>query len=387
MAKINTTLYGELAFLPEIAEIPVTETLSFLTDSIIHYDGTEQNIQLRSKPRQKFEYSIPIKYKDNADLFNTLSGAIRQKWAVPNWTDLQSVGTINSGDTSIVCNTVDYDLRDDSLAMIFTNCDNYKVIEITSLTSSNITLSSAIASNIRNAYLVPIRIGYINGSVSRSINGYNGKLNLNFEVLDLKEFTTSAPTQYLSNDIYYDENLLSSNFAETDISKREDIIDFDLGIVDRRSPWTASKFGRTYRSLTVLPTERTNFRNFILRRYGKFRPFWMPSFENNLIIKNTGVVVSTLVTYLDSYIDYANNRIHVAIQSNGLWYPRIISSPTQTDSDTVQYTLDTALNLPSESITRVSYLSLYRLDADNIEFNYNSPLSVETSVRILEIQS
>ena len=122
MAKINTTLFGELPFLPQVAEIPVTETLSFLTDSIIHYDGTEQNIQLRSKPRQKFEYSIPIKYKDNADLFNTLSGAIRKKWAVPNWTDLQPVGNINIDATNINCDTVNFDLRANSLAMIFDGC-------------------------------------------------------------------------------------------------------------------------------------------------------------------------------------------------------------------------------------------------------------------------
>ena len=93
----------QLPFLPQVAELPVTETISFLTDSFTNYDGTEQHIQLRSKPRQQFQYSIPIKYRDNADVFNSLYGAIREKWAVPIWSELQPVGNITSGAITINC--------------------------------------------------------------------------------------------------------------------------------------------------------------------------------------------------------------------------------------------------------------------------------------------
>ena len=386
MAKINTTLFGELPFLPQVAELPVTETISFLTDSFTNYDGTEQHIQLRSKPRQQFQYSIPIKYRDNADVFNSLYGAIREKWAVPIWSELQPVGNITSGAITINCNTVDYDVRANSLAMLYSGCNKFEIIEIIAISSSTITLLDSVADSFNNAYLIPINIGFVEGSVDRATNGFSGKLSLNFNITNLKEFVISAPTQYLSNDIYYDENLLESEFASTSIDKRQDDIDFDLGVFTNRSPWLISKFGRNYRSVTVNHTERTKFRNFIFRRYGKYKPFWLPTFENNIRLKNTGNIVSTLVSYLDSYIDYADNRIHVAIQAGGVWYPRIISNPTETDSTTMQYTLDTPLNVPAESISRVSYLGLYRLDTDSIEFNYNSPLSVETSVRILEIQ-
>ena len=58
MAKITTTLFGELAILPYQAEAPVKESLEFLTDVITAYDATEERLQLRSKPRQSFNYSI-----------------------------------------------------------------------------------------------------------------------------------------------------------------------------------------------------------------------------------------------------------------------------------------------------------------------------------------
>lgn len=385
MAKITTTLYGSLAFLPFIAEIPIVETLAWLSDSMESFDGSEQNIQLRNKPRQSFQYSIPIKLNTNPEAFNTAWGAIRNKWAIPQWTDLQIVGNITAGASLVVCNTADYDLRDSSLAMLLDGCGNYQILEITTAAAGQINISGT-TNAFRGAMLIPVRVGYATGAIQRPFSGFAGTLNLNFDVDDLKEVTPTAPDQYLGEDIYYKASLLDSGKRDAAITKREDIIDYDLGLVGRRSPWLRPKFGSNYRSLTMTPAERTEFRNFLHRRQGKSRYFWLPTFDNNLRIKNTGTVTSTLVVWADSYIDYANNRTHVAIEAGGVWYPRVISAPTPTDATTIQLTLSSALNVPASSITRVSYLGLNRLDTDTVDFNYNSPVSVESTVRLLELQ-
>ena len=385
MAKINTTLFGELALIPYVAEIPVTETLSYLTDQMESWNGTEQNVQLRSKPRQTFQYTIPLKQEFNPEVFNTAYGALRNKWAIPVWPDLQYVGNVAAGASSIVCNVVDYDLRDSSLAMVFDGCGKWQILEISTVAAGYINFAGTITVALNGAYLVPVRVGYISGSLSKPFNGYTGRMEVSFDVDDLKEFTGTVPEQYLGFDLYTAVGLLDSNSRPVQIVKRDDVIDFDLGLVERRSPWTRAKVGASYRNVSVTPAERTAFRNFIYRRLGKSRQFWMPTFENNIRLKNTGTVVSTLVAWKDSYLDYGTARVHVAIEAGGVWYPRIISAPVATDATTMQLTLSSPLNIPASSISRVSYLGLNRLDTDSVEFNYNTSLTVEANVRILEL--
>ena len=384
MAKIATTNFGTLALLPVVARVPLVESLSFLSDSIEHYDGTEQQIQLRSKARQQLRYELPVKSSNDPDAFNTIWGAIRDKWAVPVWCDAQYVGNVAANATSIVCDTVNYDLRANSLAMLFDGCGNWQILETTSITGTAINFST-LAKKFRGAMLIPVRIGFIIGDVGRPINGFTGKVTVNFQVDDTKEFTPDAPAQYLSNDIYYTPGLLEGDPVDTSIKKQQDLIDFDLGKIDRRSHWKTSKYGRNYRSIMVTPAERKAFKDFVYRRIGKVRPFWMPTFENNFRVRNTGTVVSTLVVNKDSFIDYAATRTHVAIEAGGVWYPRVISNPTPIDSDTMQLTLSSALNIPANSISRVSYLTLHRLDTDSFEINYTGPKVAECAVRILEI--
>lgn len=384
MAKITTALFGQLALIPQVAELPIKEQLQFKTDQIVSWNGTEQNIQLREKPRQSFNFSIPLKASQDPSAFNTAYGAIRQKWAVPVWTEAQYVGNVTAGLTSISCDVTNYDLRAASLAMLFNGCGGYQVLEISTLGAASINLSGVTLA-MRGAMLIPVRVGWVSADISRETKGHAAKIGINFDVIDTASYSPVAPEQYLSNDIYYEAGLLDGDSTDTNIEKRQDIIDFELGPVEQRSPWLRSKFGRSYRRVMVTPQERKAFRDFIYRRAGKANQFWMPTFTHDLRITNTGTVVSTLVLPKDSYIDYATGRTHVAIEAGGVWYPRIISAPTSTGADTMQLTLSSALNVPANTIQRVSYLGLHRLDTDLIEFNYSSAKAVESSVRLLEL--
>lgn len=383
MPKINTTLYGELALITQVAEIPITETLEFLTDQIESNNGTEQNIQLRSKARQTFQFNIPLQAGLDADVFNTSYGAIRKKWAVPQWTDAQYVGSVSALATSVACDTVNFDLRANSLAMLYNGCGQYRIVEIVSKTDTLINFAAGPA--IKGAMLIPVRVGHVVGNITKPTNGYNGKVSLTFNVEDLIEVSPADPAQYLGNDIYYEPSLLDGGQIETTFQMRQDVNDYELGLVEYRTTWLRSKFGRRYRSMMVTPQERKAFRDFVYRRQGKSRPFWMPTFQNDLRVLNTGTVVSTLVISADSYIDYAADRTHIAIEAGGVWYPRVISAPTPTTPGVIQVTLSAPLNIPASTIRRVSYLGLNRLNTDMVEFNYSSPKAVESAFQILEL--
>ena len=384
MAKVTTELFGELAVLPYQAEAPVKESLEFLTDVIEAYDATEERLQMRSKPRQSFNYSIPLQAWRTAAAFNTEYGAIRKDWAVPIWTEAQYVGTIGAGVLSIDCNTSLYDLRPQSLAMLYSVCGDYQVIEIDEVFSDHITLL-ADTEYVAGAWLMPVRKGWIQGNIDKPTNGHNGKSSLTFVIDDNPTITPALPAQYLGDDIYYDAPLLSSGSLPASLSQRQDITDMSLGPVARRTNWNRPQYGKPWRSLFTTPEEVRNFREFLYRRAGKFRRFWYPTFENNMRVANTGNITTTLIIQSDSFIDYASFRTNIAIQANGVWYPRAISNPVQVSATQVQLTLSSALNVRAETIARISYLGLHRFDADRIELNWQGGGVVETNIQILEL--
>lgn len=385
MAKVTTQLFGELAILPRQAEAPIRETLEFLTDLMESYNGSEQRLQLRSKARQTFAYTVPLQAWHMAAAFNTEYGAIRKRWAVPIWTEAQYVGTVLTNAPAIVCDTANFDFRDESLALLYAGCDKWQVIEIASVEPGQINLLSNVNGFV-GAWLLPVRIGWIANTVEQPTNGHNGKSTLTFEIDDTSVIPSSAPEQYLGNDIYYESGLLAGDSVSRTIEQRLDENDFDLGPTERRTTWNNARFGTPYRRLINGPSEMRAFKSFLYRRMGKFRSFWMPSFQVNMRATNTGVIVSTLVINADSYIDYASIRTHIAIQTiDGAWHLRTVSNPIQINATSIQLTLSSALNIQADRITRISYLGLHRFDADRIELNWIGNNVAESEVRILEL--
>lgn len=384
MAKITTALFGELAILPREAEAPVKETWDFLTDVMQSFDGSEQRLQLRTKPRVTFGYGVPLQAWHVAAAFNTEYGAIRKRWAVPVWTEAQYVGTVTDHATSIACDTTLHDLRTNSLALLYAGCDKWQIVEIGTITGTSINVTNDL-SYMAGCYLMPVRLGFVTGNIDKPTSGNNGRSELTFQIDDNPFLTPAAPPQYLSQDIYYEPSLLSNGTAAKTLSKREDIVDYDLGPISRRSPWNFAQYATPYRSILTTPAEVRTYKNFLFRRAGKFRPFWMPTQEINMRVANVGTVISTLLIESDSYLDYAGRTNIVVKTTAGVYLPRVVSSPVQVAGGRIQLNLSAPLNLPAEQIAAVSYLGLHRLDSDKVELSWGNNGVVEANVNILEI--
>lgn len=383
MAKITTALFGTLALLPYQAEAPVSESLEWLTDLFASQNANEDTYQLRTVPRQQFDYTIPLQANDIPRAFNTGYGALRQKHAVPIWTEAQYVGTVAAGATSLACDTDSYDLRANSLALLY-RPDGWQLLEISAVASGSITFT-ATAGAIIGAFLVPLRLGYIASNIAHSTSGYKSKFKVSFDIEDNLALTPSAPDQYLSKDIYFDPTLMNGNNIDRSIEQRNDIRDNTLGVRTRRSPWVNARYGSDYRSLTTNAAEMRAYKNFLYRRAGRARDFWMPTFEQNVRPVDVGTVVSTLTIERDSFDDYTF-RPHIAIEdSEGNWYSRAVSNPTPIIGDKLQLTLSAALNLDASLIRRISYLGLHRFDSDRVEISHIGNNVAECNVRVLEL--
>lgn len=385
MAKVTTVLYGELAIIPHQAEAPVTESYEFLTDTIQSYNGTEQGIPLRNAPRRFVSHSIPVQVLNDPALFNTVYKEIRSKWAIPMWQETQFLGVVAAETTVILCDTISHDLRPSSLALLWQDPENWQIIEL-DLDYGGGYVMVAEASTVREferAFIIPVRVGYANESVARDSTGNGATFQMTYNIDDLVPVVSANPASFLSFDIYFDPTLKSEGKLTTQIIKQMETVDFDLGKVVYRSPWVNTRYASMYRVLTEGAAEAQVYRNFLHRRQGKFRRFWMPTFENNLRIKETNpTVTTTLRVHRD---DYDPARTHVAIECDGVWTAHTLSGVSYPDQVTAQFTLTPSLSKPTASINCISYLGLYRLDADKVDLNWIGGIVMSSSVKVLEL--
>ena len=378
--KIQTELFGELVLLTECTLVGSSESLAFSTYMFESHNGTEQRTALRESASQVLNIDYVTMRKALAQNFNVLYGGLRLKWAVPVDIEWQRVASASSD--FIACNTVIYDFRPDSLALIKKGSERI-VVEIKEVQSDGLKLYQSI--NLQNFTICPLRVGFILGDVSASINAIWGQPKIQFQVLDAPYMNAPAPAQFLGRDIYFKRLLLEGDSLNVTVLQHQTVVDFGLGPIDQNTNWLHAKYGKPMRSLMKSQAELHEYRQFLFRRLGMFRPYWMPTFERNFYVKSTGNVVDVLDVESNQYLEFASHRKHIAIKANDAWTAHRITNAVRVGANT-RLTISPALNKPASGIQMISYLGLHRLNNDSTDIQYKGANITESSVSILEVE-
>ncbi|MHA3083724.1 hypothetical protein ACX1NX_11290 [Acinetobacter sp. ANC 5383] len=378
--KISTNLYGDLILLTMPVLVGASESIGFKTDIFEASDGTEQRTPLKDKARQTLSFSSLSLRQAMAQQFNVQWGGIRQHWAVPLYQERQFVGDVSSD--FIACNTDIYDFRDNSLALLKNDTD-LQLIEILNVQATGLKISEV--TTFKSAKLYPVRICFINGDIARSMSGIHTSMSVDFIVMDEPVIEPDEPAQFLGDDLYFFNLTYSGDSMQATISQQQNILDNEIGEIYQSSNWNFARYSKQYRAVLKGQQQVRDYKNFLFRRQGRYRPFWLPTYESNLRSKSTGTVTTTLLVEADQYKQLADQRKHIAIKCNGVWTAHTITASSLTSSSTVQLTISPALNKAASTIQRISYLGLHRLDADNVTLNYQGAGIAEVAVPILEI--
>lgn len=378
--KVNTNLYGDLILLTTPVLVEASESIGFKTDIFEASDGTEQRTPLKDKARQTLSFSSLSVRQAMAQQFNVQWGGVRQLWAVPLYQESQFVGDVSSD--FITCTTNIYDFRDNSLALL-KNDVGMQLVEILEVQAVGLKLSEVI--NFDSAKLYPVRVCFINGDITRSMSGIHAAMSVDFVVVDEPAIDPDTPPQFLGDDLYFFGLTYSGNAMEAKVSQQQNILDNEMGDIYQSSDWNFARYSKQYRAVLKGQQQIRDYKNFLFRRQGRYRPFWLPTYEANMRHKSTGTVNTTLLIEADQYKQLADQRKHIAIKCNGIWTAHTITASALTSASTVQLTISPALNKAASGIQRISYLGLHRLDADNVTLNYQGASIVEVAVPILEI--
>lgn len=377
---LMTENHGEVVLLTSPALVGATESIGFKTDVFESKNGTETRVPLKDKARQTLGFSSVVVLAEIARHFNTQWGGIRKNWAVPLFQESQFVGDVSAN--FVMCRTDIYSFYEGSLALLKNDTEQI-LIEIEKVDSDRLLLKNTVS--ITNAKLYPVRLCFVNGDISRQISGIHAQASIEFIVIDEPEVLEAAPVQFLGNDLYFFCLSYSGSEMNATLSQRQNIIDNEVGVIFQNSDWGFARYSKQYRAIIKGADELYDYRQFLFRRCGKYRPFWLPTYESNIRCKSSGLVSSVMLIEADQYKQLADSRKHIAIKSNGTWTAHTITTSTFVSASTVKLTLSPALNKDAQSIQRISYLGLHRLDADSVDLYYQGAGIVEASVPILEI--
>ncbi|NWK75669.1 hypothetical protein HYG93_15650 [Acinetobacter sp. SwsAc6] len=377
---IYTELFGDVVLLTSPALVGATEKLGFKTDVFESKNGSEVRTPLRDKARQTLGFSSIAVLKEIAQHFNVQWGGIRKNWAVPLFQESQYVGAVD-GDF-IECRTDIYSFYAKSIAVL-RNGSEFKIVEIASVESNGLQLTDPVV--MASAKLYPVRLCFISGDISRQISGIHAQCSITFNVIDEPEAQESTPAQFLGDDLYFFCLTYSGDSMEATISQHQDIIDNEIGVVFQGTNWNFARYSKQYRAVITNQSELYDYRRFLFRRQGRFRPFWLPTYESNMRCKSTGLISSVLLVERDQHKQLADLRKHIAIKSDGIWTAHTVTASAPVAGNSIQITITPALNKNASAIERISYLGLHRLDADSIDIHFHGAGIAEVSVPILEI--
>ncbi len=382
-------LGSRIVALPYIFEAPATEVLEWKTGVLTSNDGTEQRMRLRKKPRQSFDISYPIPYSELARAENLVYGWLTRRWAVGIWSEAQQVPTLIAGTQTIPIDTRFSDYRDGALVMIWESNRKSTTADVATVSNGNLLLNRPLAETFVNPWVSPVRLGRVVGNVDRRTSGYNGSLELMYEFNDNVDLAPGpAPVQFLGHDVSFEEVLKNGMTLTDKLQARVDVVDYgSAAAASFFSPWKNTRIARPYRFLAQGLEEAWTLRKWLHRRAGRLRPFWIPTFENNLRVSQTGYLTQSVEVYADDYREFASKRKHVGILlDDGTWLLRTITAATASGTSTAVVGFDEAINLDASRIRQISFLGLKRLDADRVELRWNSNRVLEVSVSMMELE-
>jgi hypothetical protein len=362
------------------------EAIGWLNDVTIYEDGSEDRERLRSAPRHQYRMTCFVPGSVQPAVKNTLYGARAKQWVVPIWPQIQHVGAVLAGELTLDALTSFSEYAAGSLLILWESPTSWQVIGVDQVVDANTLSLTGPTEAFSDAWVAPVHKAHLDGDPRRAFDGRSSRVSFLFNVEDNRVLTPAAPTQYLGNDIYFDEGLLNGSTTDEAITTQFLLLDEQLGLVDYSSPWLYNRPSRSHRMMGEDQEEAWGIREWLHRRAGRLTPFWQPSFEVDLRVLNTGAVTTSLTIAADEYRRFASARDHVAVETTSGWLTRAITAAIDTGPGQVQLTLNASLATTASAIKRVCFLGLRRLNSDRAEVSYIGGTVCACAVPVIDIE-
>lgn len=364
----------------------VEETLESLTTVETSYSGKEQVSEIRDLPRRLLSYNLRI-HNFDVNLFdNVVYGWGGRMFALPLWHEKSKL-TLDAfeDNTTLALNTSARSFETGALALLFKDVTEFEIIEVASVSSSEITTARPLQFNWPKGTLVyPIMISALDANVptSRVVDNHVDaavRFVCSPAENNPRMAVTAAPATYRGEELYLGETNWIAPLPVEMLTRENRPGGDDTGIfrLIKRAPFPL--ITRGFRWLAKDRQQAETLRQFFARRRGRLKPVWVPSGTRDFeMIEDATEAQSTIYVKNTDYAALVNLQPArsdiVIILRNGTRLPRKIVAASVDDQGRGSLTLDSALglDLTPSMIKKISYLGLWRLSSDSITFSWRT---------------
>jgi len=360
----------------------ITERMTWLTDVHPNYDGTEQRIRLRDMARRAIEYRFLCAGHDARLLESLTFGWGARLYCLPVWWEADFMGAISAGMGGVTVRDVALkEYRVGGLLVVYQSAQLNEVAEITAIAGNALTLKQPLGNAFNaSARVMPAVLARLSGDtpyahITDALVSGMARFEVDANVDRIKAEIGASWQGYA----VLDERPERSNDVPEIWARHMVLLDYQTGTVavDDTSGMPVIR-----RSFSWILRDRQaihRWKQWCSARAGRATALWMPSFADDLelvVPASAGDLALRVKNTLSArYVGAHALRPALRIElKNGQVLHRRVTGITELDADTEALGLESALGVtvqPTE-IRRLMWLSLVRLDADAVEFFYET---------------
>jgi hypothetical protein len=366
---------------------PVVERLSWLTDILEAYNGTEQAIELRSIPRKAFSFSTTLFYDDRQHLDALLWDWQARLFLLPTYSDPGVLETaISIDDVDIYVETADMDYRVGGYVILQIDDIQTEAGKIAAVESWGVTVESGLRSvwpagtTVWPASLARLKDTQAVDSFAPAMD----KIALQFDLEDTANVTAvDSPTTYRGYPVL--EELPNwrddISFEYKRVLQR---VDNQTGVISVNDTRTRPITVQEYLWTRIGRTAISSLRAWFHARKGRLNPIWVPTFRSDITLVekvfSTQAIMKVKRFEYYRYLTQQNGRKDIVIwlHGNTRIYRRINTSSV-IDAETEELVLSSTMGQDVEpsQVIMISFLQFSRLEADSVEFAWLNPRLLE----------
>lgn len=370
-----------------------TEKLEWKTEVLKTRKG-EQRIAYRDAPRQIFNLDFLRPPEEIAEIKVVVDAWNFRQFGLPIFKEATTGIDASEGDKSIDFDTSYKDFQEDELACLWEGPEKAEAVKITNVRSDGIDIDQGLENDFTDAFVMPVKEAIVPDGFEfdRGSRGKHTRFSASFLIVDTEDLSeTGEYDTYRDRDVLTDGNIIIGDMSER-IHRPLTQIDNGQGpiTIETKQDWT--QFARTMGKFTKTLSALWQWRKWLHSRKGKQKTFWMPSWNEDLVLAEEDETISdsdteirvenrSLSIYADLPLDFM-----LELKDGTVFYRRIESVTELTDGDE-QITIDSDFGqeITKDDIDLWCFMDLVRFNADSIELEHQNPYIMRTSVPVIRV--
>ena len=363
-------------------QIPIREYLEWSNSSFSNRKGKDYLLNFFTRPRRMIDYKLFIPSSGRTEVYGSIINSKGKVWKLPDWREMEHVSLPMS--TTQFSTEANYPLEGE---LIFWNsASDWEILEY-SRVGSILYLVEPTSRDWIDSRVMPIIVGRVEGEPTIHTIETVTIFNFSFELLEnpiaVPDYLEEIFKTYNGVEVFEQCPVYTGTTGiESTSNQLEEKFDPGTGEKHIVPIWDCPRHSTRFLTIQENREELNTILRWLYRRYGRYEPFYMPSWNRDFILYDTGAVADILTV---ENTGYSSCIKHLAVRTqDGAWIYRGILS-AEYIGNILHIQLDSALNLFPSEIERISHVRKYSLDTNRVEIVHRGDLQSDCILKIKEV--